>query len=202
MSRNSPVTFNGRHSPMSRPSIAFASDRRSPVSRTPFSDVEDVHSPMSKSQVADLAGSLSPMSPAFFVTHVSGPYHCFSPTPDTPLPTPLPTLSWFSLFSPNPRPGPAHPSLDHLLGAICPTPLPSGWGRGVGQMARRTSGSPRLLDGGAGARISRGCAICPAPRPATDPVPNPAPLAGHPRGQVSPPADPAAAKVIHSPFSN
>jgi hypothetical protein len=29
---------------------------------------------MSKPQVADLAGSLSPMSPAFFVTHVSGPY--------------------------------------------------------------------------------------------------------------------------------
>jgi hypothetical protein len=74
MSRNSPVTFNGRHSPMSRPSIAFASDRRSPVSRTPFSDLEDVHPPMSKPQVPDLAGSLSPMSPAFFVTHVSGPY--------------------------------------------------------------------------------------------------------------------------------
>ena len=49
-------------------------------------------------------------------------------------------------------------------------------------MARRTSGSPRLLAGGAGARISRGCAICPAPRPAPGPVPNPAPLAGHPGG--------------------
>ena len=80
---------------MSRPSIAFASDRRSPVSRTPLSDLEDVRPPMSKPQVPDLAGSLSPMSPAFFVTHVSGPYHFPFPhhSHSTPLPTPtLPVL--------------------------------------------------------------------------------------------------------------
>jgi hypothetical protein len=102
---------------------------------------------------------------------------------------PVLVLPLFPETSPRPR----HLSFDHLLGAICPTPLPSGWGRGVGQMARRTSGSPRFLDGGAGARISRDYAICPAPDPATGPVPNPAPLAGHPRGQVSPRALPKTA---------
>ena len=81
-----------------------------------------------------------------------------------------------------PLPGPATRSPFSSMGDNCPTPFPSGWGRGVGQMARRTSGSPRFLGGGAGARISRGCAICPAPKPATDPALNPAPLAGHPRG--------------------
>ena len=59
---------------MSRLSVTFTSDRRSPVSRRSLPDVEDVHPPISRPHVTDLAGSLSPMSPAFLVTHVSGPY--------------------------------------------------------------------------------------------------------------------------------
>ena len=90
--------------------------------------LKDDHSPISRTLVPDLAGSLLPMSPASFVTHVSGLYpflrarsialfppalpirsttnFCFFPIPDTPLPTPVPTLSWFSLFSLNPAPAP------------------------------------------------------------------------------------------------